>query len=62
MSDTFHIKSSLKQGHALSAGFQLCIKYAIRVVQANQQSLKLNGTCQLLVYDDDINIFGAYIM
>jgi hypothetical protein len=32
------------------------------MVQAKQQSLKLNGTCQLLVYDDDINISGAYTM
>jgi hypothetical protein len=37
----------------ITTGFQLCVKYAIRVVQANQQTLKLNGTRQLLVYDDD---------
>jgi hypothetical protein len=29
------------------------------VVQANQQTIKLNGTHQLLVYDDDINICGG---
>jgi hypothetical protein len=38
--------------------FNFASKYAIRHVQENQKRLKLNGTHQLLAYDDDINIFG----
>jgi hypothetical protein len=37
------------------------ISYAIRRVQANQEGLKLNGTHQLVVYGDDVNILGGSI-
>jgi hypothetical protein len=33
----------------------------IRNVQANQEGLKLNGTHNLLVYTDGVNIFGGRI-
>ena len=36
--------------------FHLCLEYAIRRVQVNQDYLKLNGTYQLLIYDDDVII------
>jgi len=34
------------------------VQYPFRKVQVNQDSLKLNGRNQLLVYDVDISIFG----
>jgi hypothetical protein len=33
-------------------------KHAIRKIQENQVGLKLNGTYQVLVYADDVNLLG----
>ena len=63
LSDTFPIKNGLKQGDALSKSlFNFALDYAIRRVQVNQDGLKLNGTHQLLIYADDVNILRGSIL
>jgi len=62
MSDMFHIRNGLKQGDAFSPIlFNFALVNAIRRVQVNQDGLKLNGTHQLMVLADDVNILGGSI-
>ena len=62
LSGMFPIGNALKQGDALlSLLFNFAIEYSIRKVQVIQDGLKLNGTHQLLVYANDINILGGSI-
>jgi hypothetical protein len=57
LSDNFPIQIGLKKGDALSPRvFSFALEHVIRKAQENQVGLKLNGTHQLLIYDDDVNL------
>jgi hypothetical protein len=60
LSDTFPIQNGLKQGDALLPS-NFALEYAIRKIHKNQVSLELNGTHQLLVYADDVNLLDNSI-
>ena len=57
----FPFKNSLEQDVLAQLLFVFALEYAIWRVQVNPDSLKLNGTHQLLVQADDINILGRSV-
>jgi hypothetical protein len=62
LSEMFPIRNGFKQGDALlPLLFNFALEYAIKRVQVNQDGLKLNGTHQLLAYDNDVNILQGSI-
>jgi hypothetical protein len=57
LSDNFPVQNGSKQGDALSPLlFNFAFGYSIRKIQENQVRLKLNGTHQLLVCADGVNL------
>jgi hypothetical protein len=62
LSDNFPIQNGLIQGEAFSPLLlNYALEYIIRKIQGKQVGLKLNGTHQLLICADDVNVLGDNI-
>jgi hypothetical protein len=62
LSDTFPIQNCLEKGDSLSPLLSnFALEYAIRKVHDDRVGLKLHETHRLLIYADDVNLFGDEI-
>jgi hypothetical protein len=61
ISDNVPICNGLKQDALLPWFFNFALEYVIMRAQENLVGTKLNGTHQLLVYADDVNLLGDNI-
>jgi len=53
----FPINNGPNEGNAtLSLLFNFALEYAIQKVTANHKLLKFNGTHQVIIYGDDVNL------
>jgi hypothetical protein len=58
----FPIKNGLKDEDVLlSLLFTFALKYAIWRVKINHKLLKFNGTHQVIIHADDVNLWGQSI-
>jgi hypothetical protein len=61
LSDNFPIQNGLKQDPSSPLLFNFSLEYTTRKAQENQVGLKLNGTHELQVNADDVNLMGDNI-
>jgi len=62
LTDMFPVRNGLKQGDDLSPSlFNCALEYTIRMVQVNQDGLKLIGIHHHLLYAEGDNILGGSV-
>jgi hypothetical protein len=61
LADNFPFQNGLKQRCLFATDFDYVLEYPIKKVEENQVGLILNGTHQLLVCADDVNLLGDNI-